>query len=72
MDTYDQHHQHFTNEEIRALKGIGDHFPYEAWEVERRPTQCQPQESYLSKFLIALLAATYLTGLKTMDEVIDS
>ena len=46
MDTYDQHHQHFTNEEIQALKGIGDHFLYEAW-VERRLTQCQPQESYL-------------------------
>ena len=37
MDTYDQHHQHFTNEEIQALKGIGDHFLYEAW-VERRLT----------------------------------
>lgn len=28
MGTYDQHHQHITNEEIQALKGVGGHFPY--------------------------------------------
>ena len=72
MGTFDQHHQHITNEEIQALKGVGGHFPYQAWEAERRPTQCQPLESYLSKLFTELLAPTYLTALETMDEVIDS
>ena len=35
MGTYDQHYQHFTNEEIQALKGVGGHFPYYAGDQPR-------------------------------------